>query len=58
MKKTSNERIHIAYVMDNPNPYNPLLSIKTVASLDQQTFCLKDIPLFFSKNSEQVQLPQ
>ena len=46
MEKTNNEGIHRAYVMDNPNPYNPLLSTRTLASLAQKTFCLKDIPNF------------
>lgn len=35
MEKTNNEGIHIAYVMDNPNPHTPLLSTKTLASLAQ-----------------------
>ena len=35
MEKINNEGIHKAYVMDNPNPCTPLLSIKTLASLAQ-----------------------
>ena len=35
MEKTNNEWIHIAYMMDNPNPRTPSLSTKTPATLAQ-----------------------
>lgn len=38
MEKANNEGIHTAYVTDNPNSHNPLLSTKTMASLAQETF--------------------